>query len=122
LWISFVYILFVRVAGKFGGSALVARVLGNSWKDSLSIGAPDEYQGTHGVGCAKHWLLDGLNSKHGDFFTYGFMALLTTMMTSPLLNWINSICKAERIRQTSQKHAPNKFYPAPLYFSAPVHI
>ena len=27
------------VAGKFGGSALVARALGQTWKDSLSIGA-----------------------------------------------------------------------------------
>ena len=38
LWITFGWILLVAVAGKFGGSALAAKIVGQSWKDSLSIG------------------------------------------------------------------------------------
>ena len=38
LWITFGWILLVAVAGKFGGSALAARMVGQRWKDSLSIG------------------------------------------------------------------------------------
>ena len=38
LWVTFGWILLVAVSGKFGGSTLAARMVGQSWKDSLSIG------------------------------------------------------------------------------------
>ncbi len=39
LWITCAAVIIVAVVGKFGGSAFSARLVGQSWKDSLSIGA-----------------------------------------------------------------------------------
>jgi Kef-type K+ transport system membrane component KefB len=87
LWISFLLILFCAVAGKFGGSTLVAKVLGQNWKDSLSIGA---LMNTRGL-----MELIVLNIGYdmqiisADIFSMMvLMALLTTMMTNPVLNLI----------------------------------
>jgi Kef-type K+ transport system membrane component KefB len=87
LWISFLLILFCAVAGKFGGSALVARALGHSWTNSLSIGA---LMNTRGL---MELIVLNIGYDMGILNTEIFsmmvlMALLTTMMTNPLLNWI----------------------------------
>ncbi len=92
LWISFAYILLCAVAGKFGGSALVARVLGNSWKDSLSIGALMNTRGLMELVVLNIGYDMGILNME-IFSLMVFMALLTTMMTSPLLNWINLFSK-----------------------------
>src|SRR5690606_28576293 len=39
LWLITSLIVLVAVTGKFLGSALAAKLVGQSWKDSLSIGA-----------------------------------------------------------------------------------
>jgi Kef-type K+ transport system membrane component KefB len=88
LWISFFYILICAVAGKFGGSALVARALGKSWTDSLSIGALMNTRGLMELVVLNIGYDMGILSTE-IFSLMVFMALLTTMMTSPLLNLIN---------------------------------
>ena len=87
LWFSFSLILVCAVAGKLGGSALIARALGQTWKDSLSIGA---LMNTRGL---MELIVLNIGYDMGILSTEIFsmmilMALLTTMMTSPILNWI----------------------------------
>jgi Kef-type K+ transport system membrane component KefB len=87
LWISFLLILICAVAGKFGGSTLVAKVLGQNWKDSLSIGALMNTRGlielvVLNIGYDMHIISADI------FSMMVLMALLTTMMTNPVLNWI----------------------------------
>jgi Kef-type K+ transport system membrane component KefB len=87
LWISFLLILVCAVAGKFGGSTLVAKVLGQNWKDSLSIGALMNTRGLMelivlNIGYDMHIISADI------FSMMVLMALLTTMMTNPVLNLI----------------------------------
>jgi Kef-type K+ transport system membrane component KefB len=96
LWISFAYILLCAVAGKFGGSALVARVLGNSWNESLSIGALMNTRGLMELVVLNIGYDMGILNME-IFSLMVFMALLTTMMTSPLLNCINMFSKKASI-------------------------
>jgi Kef-type K+ transport system membrane component KefB len=87
LWISFALILLCAVAGKFGGSALVAKALGQTWKDSLSIGALMNTRGLMELVVLNIGFDMGILSTE-IFSMMVLMALLTTMMTSPVLNWI----------------------------------
>jgi Kef-type K+ transport system membrane component KefB len=87
LWISFLLILICAVAGKFGGSTLIAKVLGQNWNDSLSIGALMNTRGLMelivlNIGYDMHIISADI------FSMMVLMALLTTMMTNPVLNWI----------------------------------
>jgi len=77
----------VAVAGKFGGSTLIAKVLGQNWNDSLSIGALMNTRGLMelivlNIGYDMHIISADI------FSMMVLMALLTTMMTNPVLNWI----------------------------------
>lgn len=87
LWATFGLILFCAVAGKLGGSTLVARALGQTWKDSLSIGALMNTRGLMELVVLNIGYDMGILSTE-IFSMMVLMALLTTMMTSPLLNWI----------------------------------
>jgi len=88
LWISFLMILVCAVAGKFGGSAGVARALGQSWKDSLSIGALMNTRGLMELIVLNIGYDMGILSTE-IFSMMVLMALLTTMMAGPLLGLIN---------------------------------
>jgi len=87
LWISFGLILVSAVAGKFGGSTLVARALGQTWKDSLSIGALMNTRGLMELIVLNIGYDMGIMSTE-IFSMMVLMALITTMLTSPLLDWI----------------------------------
>lgn len=87
LWISFLLILVCAVVGKFGGSTLVAKALGQTWKDSLSIGALMNTRGLMELIVLNIGYDMGILSIE-IFSMMVLMALLTTMMTSPALNWI----------------------------------
>jgi Kef-type K+ transport system membrane component KefB len=87
LWTSFGFILVCAVAGKFGGSALVARALGHSWSNSLSIGALMNTRGLMELVVLNIGYDMGILSTE-IFSMMVLMALLTTMMTSPVLDWI----------------------------------
>ena len=90
LWISFGFILVCAVAGKFGGSALVARALGQTWRNSLSIGALMNTRGLMELVVLNIGYDMGILSTE-IFSMMVLMALLTTMMTSPLLDWIGKL-------------------------------
>jgi Kef-type K+ transport system membrane component KefB len=87
LWFSFALIFVCAVAGKFGGSTLVARALGQTWRDSLSIGALMNTRGLMELIVLNIGYDMGILSTE-IFSMMVLMALFTTMMTSPILNWI----------------------------------
>lgn len=92
LWKVTGFIILVAVIGKFFGSALAAKFVGQSWRDSLTIGA---LMNTRGL-MELIVLNIGLDLKvlTPEVFTMMvIMALVTTFMTGPTLNIINFIFK-----------------------------
>jgi Kef-type K+ transport system membrane component KefB len=94
LWKVTGFIILVAVIGKFFGSALAAKFVGQSWRDSLTIGA---LMNTRGL-MELIVLNIGLDLKvlTPEVFTMMvIMALVTTFMTGPTLNIINYIFKTK---------------------------
>lgn len=87
LWMVCALIIALAVIGKFAGSALAARFVGQSWKDSLSIGA---LMNTRGL--MELIVLNigyDLGILTGEIFAMMvIMALVTTFMTGPALDLI----------------------------------
>jgi len=90
LWITFLWIVFVAVAGKFGGSTIAAKVVGQSWKDSLSIGALMNTRGLMELVVLNIGYDLGILSPQV-FAMMVLMALTTTLLTNPILNLINRL-------------------------------
>jgi Kef-type K+ transport system membrane component KefB len=89
-WLVCGLIIFVAVAGKFGGSSLAARFTGQSWADSFAIGA---LMNTRGL---MELIVLNLGYDLGVlsptiFTMMVLMALITTFMTAPALYWIERI-------------------------------
>ncbi|HSJ89933.1 MAG TPA: cation:proton antiporter [Anaerolineales bacterium] len=89
-WFVCGMIIFVAVAGKFGGSLLAAKFTGQSWPDSFAIGA---LMNTRGL---MELIVLNLGYDLGVlsptiFTMMVLMALVTTFMTSPALYWIERV-------------------------------
>lgn len=87
LWPIFGCILLLAVAGKLIGSAVAARLSGFDWRESLEIGA---LMNTRGL-MELIVLNIGYNLgvlKPEVFTMMVFMALITTFMTAPILNYL----------------------------------
>ncbi len=85
-------IILVAVAGKFFGSALAAKFVGQNWRDSLTIGA---LMNTRGL---MELVVLNIGYDLGVLTTEVFtmmviMALVTTFMTGPALDLVNYIFK-----------------------------
>lgn len=96
LWEITGFIILVAVVGKFFGSALAAKFVGQSWPDSLTIGA---LMNTRGL-MELIVLNIGLELKvlTPEVFTMMvIMALVTTFMTGPALDFINFIFKNKEV-------------------------
>ena len=98
LWITFGWILLVALAGKFGGSALAARITGQSWKDSLSIGILMNTRGLMQLIVLNIGYDLGILSPQ-IFAMMVLMALVTTFMTGPALDLINWLMPEKAIKQ-----------------------
>jgi Kef-type K+ transport system membrane component KefB len=90
LWIICGIFILVAVSGKFMGGAFSARILGESWKDSLSIGI---LMNTRGL---MELIVLNIGYEMGIlppliFVMLVIMALVTTFMTTPALSIINRI-------------------------------
>lgn len=90
LWMVCAIFIIVAVSGKFFGGAFSAKILGESWKDSLSIGV---LMNTRGL---MELIVLNIGYEMGIlpppiFVMLVIMALVTTFMTSPLLSLINMI-------------------------------
>ena len=100
LWITFGWILLVAVAGKFGGSALAARMVGQSWKDSLSIGVLMNTRGLMQLIVLNIGYDLGILSPE-IFAMMVLMALVTTFMTGPALDLINWLMPEKTLKHES---------------------
>ena len=87
LWATCGLIIFIAVAGKFGGSAIAAKLTGQSWKDSFSIGALMNTRGLMELIVLNIGYDLGILSSTL-FAMMVLMALITTFMTAPLLDLI----------------------------------
>ncbi|HEY8936641.1 MAG TPA: cation:proton antiporter [Cyclobacteriaceae bacterium] len=92
LWLICLLIVFVAVLGKFGGSAIAARVVGQSWKESLSIGVLMNTRGLMELIVLNIGYDLGILSPE-IFAMLVIMALSTTFLTGPLLDLINRLFK-----------------------------
>lgn len=88
LWVTFGWVLLVAVSGKFGGSAIAARMVGQSWKDSLSIGVLMNTRGLMQLIVLNIGYDLGILTPE-IFAMMVLMALVTTFMTGPALDLIN---------------------------------
>jgi Kef-type K+ transport system membrane component KefB len=88
LWGMCGLIILTAVVGKFGGSTLAARVVGQNWKDSLGIGALMNTRGLMELIVLNIGYDLGILSPEV-FAMLVLMALITTFMTGPALDAIN---------------------------------
>ncbi len=92
LWAACGVVILIAVIGKFGGSAAAAKVMGQSWKDSLSIGALMNTRGLMELVVLNIGYDLGILSPE-IFAIMVLMALTTTFMTGPFLDLINYVSK-----------------------------
>lgn len=90
LWQLCLIIIAVAVVGKFLGSALAARFVGQSWRNSLTIGALMNTRGLMELVALNIGYDLGVLSPEM-FAILVLMALVTTFMTGPLLDLINKV-------------------------------
>lgn len=103
LWSICLMLIVVAVAGKLGGCAIAARVVGETWKDSLVIGTLMNTRGLMELIALNIGYEMGILPP-SIFVMLVIMALTTTFMTTPLLHWVELYYsrKAKR-HQTSEK-------------------
>jgi Kef-type K+ transport system membrane component KefB len=92
LWWTAGIIILVAVTGKFVGSAIAAKFVGQSWKDSLAIGALMNTRGLMELVVLNIGYDLGVLTPEV-FAMMVIMALVTTMMTGPALDLINHFFK-----------------------------
>jgi Kef-type K+ transport system membrane component KefB len=87
LWLYCGIIILVAVVGKFSGGSLPARATGMAWRDAWALGALMNTRGLMELVLLNIGLDIGLITP--TLFTMlVIMALATTFMTSPVLEWI----------------------------------
>ncbi|MBX7059702.1 MAG: cation:proton antiporter [Leptospirales bacterium] len=104
-WLTCGLITLTAVVGKLGGSAIAARLVGESWRDSAAIGILMNTRGLMELVVLNIGLELGVLSP-SLFAMMIVMALATTVMTSPalaLLNWLSPDAGATEV---SSKSAP----------------
>ena len=108
LWKVTVVIILVAVAGKFFGSALAAKFVGQNWRDSLAIGALMNTRGLMELVVLNIGYDLGVLST--EIFTMMvIMALVTTFMTGPALDLINYIFKSKDVPITEEISNKSKY-------------
>lgn len=95
LWITAGFIILTAVIGKFAGSALTAKFLGINWKESLTIGALMNTRGLMELIVLNIGYDLGVLSPQ-IFAMMVIMALFTTFMTGPALDFINFLFKSKK--------------------------
>ncbi|KAF2341260.1 cation:proton antiporter [Flavobacterium tistrianum] len=117
LWKITGLIILVAVVGKFFGSALAAKFMGQNWKDSLSIGALMNTRGLMELVVLNIGYDLGVLST--EIFTMMvIMALVTTFMTGPALDFIGFIFKDKATAVPEEIGAKSK-YKILLSFATP---
>lgn len=108
LWEITGLIVLVAIVGKFFGSSIAAKFVGQSWRDSLIIGALMNTRGLMELIVLNIGL--ELNVLSPEIFTMMVvMALVTTFTTGPALNFINYVFKTNKQEPTKELN-PNKYH------------
>jgi Kef-type K+ transport system membrane component KefB len=94
-WLICLAIIAVATAGKLGGSALAARLTGMKWRDSLQLGALMNTRGLMELIALNIGYDMGILSQR-IFTMLVIMALVTTVMTGPLVTFF---AKARHVRR-----------------------
>jgi Kef-type K+ transport system membrane component KefB len=87
LWLYTMSVIAVAIAGKFGGTMFAARMADVPWRDSISLGILMNTRGLMELIALNIGLDIGVISPTV-FTIMVLMALVTTFMTSPLLEWV----------------------------------
>ena len=103
LWITAGFIILTAVIGKFAGSALTAKFLGINWKESLTIGALMNTRGLMELIVLNIGYDLGVLSPQ-IFAMMVIMALFTTFMTGPAMDFINFIFKSKKDEEESPEN------------------
>lgn len=117
LWKITGLIILVAVAGKFIGSALAAKFVGQNWKNSLTIGALMNTRGLMELVVLNIGYDLGVLTP--EIFTMMvIMALVTTVMTGPALDFINYMFR-NKVQQIPQPVKDVSTYNILLSFGNP---
>lgn len=117
LWQITGLIIMVAIAGKFWGSALAAKLVGQNWKDSLTIGALMNTRGlVELVVLNIGYDLGVITPKI--FTMFVIMALVTTVLTGPTLDIINWAFRSKSV-EIIKKISPVSNYKILVSFGRP---
>lgn len=108
LWKVTGWIILVAVVGKFIGSAVAAKFVGQNWKDSLTIGALMNTRGLMELVVLNIGYDLGVLTPE-IFAMMVIMALVTTFMTGPALDFINWVFKSKNSEVPQELSEINKF-------------
>ena len=116
LWLICLLIITVAVIGKFVGSALAARFVGQNWKESLSIGALINTRGLMELIVLNIGYDLGVLTPE-IFAMLVLMAVATTFMTGPALDIINHFYPEKKIQSKNEITERKNKYNILLSFS-----
>jgi Kef-type K+ transport system membrane component KefB len=108
LWKVAGLIILVAVVGKFIGSTVAAKFVGQNWKDSLTIGALMNTRGLMELVVLNIGYDLGVLTPE-IFAMMVIMALVTTFMTGPSLDFINWIFKTKSIDVPQEMNSIPKY-------------
>ncbi len=120
MWLDGALIVAVAIAGKLGGSAVAARLTGLSWREAGALGALMNTRGLIQLVFLTVGLEIGIISP-ALFTLMVMMALVTTFMTSPLLEWIYParLIRQEAMGAVEEEKAYTVVIPVALPSSGP---
>lgn len=98
LWNITAILIGFAIVGKFAGSAVAARIAGENWRDSLSLGALMNTRGLMEIVVLNIGFEMGILPKE-IFAMLVLMALVTTFMTTPFLTLIQKIFSRKSIQE-----------------------
>ncbi len=108
LWAVCGLVILVAVVGKFVGSALAAKFIGQTWRDSLSIGALMNTRGLVELVALNIGYDLGVMTPE-IFAMLVIMALVTTFMTAPALHLIEKFFKKKETTVQKEMEEMSKF-------------
>lgn len=105
-WLCLIFIV-VAIAGKFGGAMFSAKFVGESWKDSLYIGALMNTRGLMELVVLTIGYEMGILTP-SIFVILVLMTLVTTFMTTPLVSLIKLCYEAHDKMKEQKKRIPQE--------------
>lgn len=103
LWMVCLLLVSVAIAGKLGGCTIAARLVGESWKDSWTIGTLMNTRGLMELVALNIGYEMGVLPP-SIFVILVIMALVTTFMTTPLLHIVERVfARQESVRSVVKK-------------------